>query len=64
MLHRFLMSSLFFKCKLKFYQRYIANLIGDACNSQIPRANLHAKLNLSMQGIEAIEVPIFETIVG
>jgi hypothetical protein len=38
-------SSLLFKFKFKFTQRYIANMIGAACNSRIPPANLHAGLN-------------------
>jgi hypothetical protein len=41
----------FFKCRLyffnlnKFSQRYIANMIGAACNSRIRLANLNAELN-------------------
>ncbi len=34
-----------FKFILLFYQRYIANMIGAACNSRIPQANLHAGFN-------------------
>jgi hypothetical protein len=33
-----------FKFILLFYQWYIANMIGAACNSRIPQANLHVEL--------------------
>ncbi len=39
-----------YKCRLfflnfnKFSRRYIANMIGAACNSRIPQANFHAVL--------------------
>jgi hypothetical protein len=39
------MSSLFLKFKFKFFQRYIANMIGAACNSRIPPATLQSVLN-------------------
>jgi hypothetical protein len=39
------MSSLFLKFKFKFFQRYIANMIGAACNSRIPLATLQSVLN-------------------
>ncbi len=35
----------FLKFKCKFSQRYIANMIGAACNSRIPPTNLNAGLN-------------------
>ncbi len=30
---------------IKFSEWYIANMIGAACNSRIPQANMHAVLN-------------------
>jgi hypothetical protein len=44
MIHRFLNVVCFFKIVIKFSQRYIENMIGAACNSRIPLANLHAVL--------------------
>ncbi len=41
-----------FNIQIKFSQRYIANIIGAACNSRIPQANLHAVLNF---------VPVYAT---
>jgi hypothetical protein len=45
MVQRFLNVVALFKFKFKFYQRYIANMIGAACNYRTPQANLHAGLN-------------------
>ncbi len=43
----------------EFTRRYIANMIGAACNSRIPQANLHAVLNLYMQRIAATAIILF-----
>ena len=45
MVNRFLNVVSIFFIYINFSQRYIANMIGAACNSQIPQANLQAVLN-------------------
>jgi len=37
------MLSLFLNLYFLFYQRFIANMIGAACNSRIPRENAEVK---------------------
>jgi hypothetical protein len=45
MVNRFLNVVSIFKFKFKFSQRYIANMIGAACNSRIPPATLQSVVN-------------------
>ncbi len=64
MIHRFLNVVCSFAILIKFSQRYIANMIGTACNSRIPQANLHAVLKFVHERIPSIILFIIESFVG